>query len=672
YYYETDDSTEPVVIYMEKTKNNDEKIIQAEDIISYSNNVLTYYSGNRTVTEKIDIAHNLFYNGVLISDYDDSTFVPKTGYIKLVKDIASENYKYVFVQSFFNYFVSGLSLDDTELLFETPNSVDMIRIDLEKIKWELYDKNGKLTTGIGVTDTFNADGLKIKQYSLPPIPANSLISVFTDKPVYKNGHYSIGSDATYVKIFMNSETITGKVSSISEDNSGKIDSLVVDTTNYDVSSDHYLAEKGKAIKVSQLAAFYLDFDGKLAAYTVEEDSGNYVYAYLVNAFLRNGLRKSIDIKLLHTDNTFKVYSVSGSININDKKYTDLKLAYAELQKSAKLIVSTFTISQLVKVKINSNDEITNIQTVRQIGSALDPNNPDELVCNEAGQPFTTIKYGGATLVRTDAPILNKSGTITKGRVSLYGPPKVVFLVPSAETFDENDYEITTSYADATLDVFDINDGLTPAAAVNYGEVTDSKFDVPYIFVTEVFQSINEEGAVVDGVKGYTGFGEIKYYADKQGLFSDVKKGDIISVAGDKSAKIIKSYSHVFSVYDVLNVDYSLPMQPVTSLGSNLRAFMYENYYYTASNRMLVLQTGAEGDNNKREYQRVFHWTTVSNVLKYGLLTCTIDDDDNFTLKTSGPTDLHPAVNYGHEYSSKILIFESSDSIIKYMLIVNKK
>ncbi|GEM_PF-2309698 len=675
YYYSVPEESDDVVKYMVKSKNNEEIMIQSEDIISYKNNVLTFYDKNKKKTEEVDIDHNVFYNGILINDYDESTFVPKTGYIKLVKDIATEDYKYVFISSFFNYYVSGLSLNGTKLTFETPNTVDLLEIDLEEIKWELYDKNGKLTAGVGVTETFNADGIKIKSYSLPPIPSNSLISIFTDKMVYKNGHYSVGDNAKYVKVYMNSENVTGDISSIDYDESGRLDSVVIDSTNYYVSKDNFLNEKGTSIKVGQKGTFNLDFDGKLASFSVAEGSAEYEYAYLINAFLNNGLAKSIDFKLMKLDGAIAVYNSAKNLKINDVKYTNLKQAMKKLQDSAALLEPTFTISQLVKVKFNANEEVSDLQVVRQIGSAQDPDNSDELVCNAVRKEYGSYSYGGNSLYTNTGSLVMDGVTKTNQTIALYGKPNKILVCPSTETFEDKDYTVAQSWkpdkTDKTLDVFDVDEGLTPKVVISYETLSDEEFDVPFIFVDSISKGVDEEGAVVDVLNGWSGFGEVKYYCNKIDLLKNCKRGDLITIYGDKKTKTIKSYEKFYNVFDVLNGDYSLPQQGYKDV-SGMRVAQFENYYYTSGNRMLVLQTGAEGEDNKRAYQRVFHWTTTSNVLRYGILTVTIDDDNKIEYKTGGPADLHPAKNYGHKNSSKILIMETSESIIKYMLIVNRK
>lgn len=669
-YYVKENEKRDEVFYTQKTDSNYELMVRADDIISFENYVLTYREdGGRTRTARVTADHDLIYNNIRKIRYTEEDFKPRNGFIKLVSSAGDKNYSTVFVNEFFNLYVDSLKIDDSTLTIVPGFDATILQFNMEDVTFELYDSAGKIDIGaLSVSTSYDADGNAIKVYSLPPIPTNTLISVFADK-ISKNGkHYVADKDASYIRIYINDANFEGYITSMAEEN-GEISEVTVGKTSFDASTDNYFEYYNKQLKISDYGTVWLDFDGKAALIADSKQESDFEYGYLILASVN---KKILEAKLMDIKGGIKWYNSAESVKINGTKYIDAKKMYAELEKSAKLLDPTFTISQIIKYKLNAEGLISQIQTVTAETGIADGYEDDHLNRAAPRADYTAQNYYGFSLYRSFPKKVD--GQVKNVLTALYGKPDILFVVPGEETFDENDYTIMKTWApdetSKTIDIFDLDNNLKPAIVVAYENRASSLLDNPYAIVESITKIVNEDETTGNAIEVISGSGRTVYTENKEGAFKNLKKGDIVALYG--YSKEIDAVSVLGNVKDVMNYDMNVDLPDGKSIGEN-NFTPYEIYSWDSKDRMVVLQYGEETADNKRASQRIIHWTTNTNVLKYGVITVTVDETTGkFTAATGSPNDIRAAKEYGYDKATKMFLGEKGGNGVKFIVLVNKK
>ena len=669
-YYTGDGSSRKTIRHLALLNDEKELIISTDDIVDFDNYTFRYYDGKKLKTAELVTGHNLIYNGKRKISYDKNIFVPKNGFVRLLRtcDCKTNQYDVAFVNEYFNFHVKSLSANGSILSFNPKGKSNGFYIDLAKSDFlmEIYDKNGMMSSDLSVVDTYDNDGNRIKKYLVPPIPSGSLISIFTDDAALGiNGRKTLGSNATYIKIYINSGKIEGTVNSQSK----TADKLVIDDKECKISDDNYLFDD-ESVEVGSSGTFLFDFNGKIAAWSQKSGSDELVYGYLIKINSNGNLSPDYKFKILKSNGYIEIFDGEEikNIKLNGEKIKSGSALEKSLKNSAQLLDPTFNISQPVKYRLDADGKLCELETVTASVGVADGYDKDHLNRHAARASYTTPQYFGGALFSADGAIV-----VSGRKIARYAICGFYFVVPDTETFDDDDYLVKSNtyyFSEAVkADLFNCNESLSPDIAVLYTKTELSENDPPFMVVDQKVKMLDEEGTEVTAVKGVDGYRESYFTEDTAGVFDSAVKGDILYCKGTN--KKIKSAEKLLSVYDVAEHDYDSTEYISEKLSGDTET-MYctpmEIYEYSTANRSFVLQIGPDADSDgKRDMQRVCYWSNLASTFRYGCVTCNIYDRD-IELKAGSANDIRTAKEFGHKDSTKILLVESSN--LRYFVLVN--
>lgn len=658
WYVMDDEVSEKRIVYMLPDSKVTEIVIDAEDIIGFSNGKLQYMENNKKRTVKIEAGCDLIYNGKLKGSYNSSIYNIKNGYIKIVSVDGVKN-GLVFINSYFNVPFDSITSNGSIVSILMKYGVKPIEIDVsnENIVIDMYNSVGRMDVTISQQSYYDANSILKYKTVLPSIPANSVLSIFADKTTEINGDLCVADGAEYIKIIISDTAIDGSVDSVSGDY------VTINGKEYLISSSNYLYDSTPKFGLDATGKFIFDYSGNLSLWIPDTSAMDYKYGYLINAGKENNLSENLKLRILTASNDITVFKSSSKMKINDVKPKNAADALKKLGESAKFLDKNFTISQLVKYTLNSNNEITKLQTVTASTGIAEGYEEDHLSRAVSRTVYNCRKDYGYALVDQ----VEKTTTFA-------GPSDIYFTVPEAETFNDEDYAVTTGWDQEkkTVDVFDVSDTLCPKAIVVYAPQADQLFKNPFLLVTKVTEKINEDGDYVARVYGYSG-STAREYDMVLSLKDKVKYGDIITVSGDIDS-LVKSVEYIGNIFEILKNDKPddptiTPVVPKTVSTYSFKIF--EAYDYDITTRALVLQRGKLlGNTNKREFQRISYWFPKASSFFYGACLCEVDKDNNLTLTSGSYSHIKGAADYGAEGASKIVLGEQSYGV-RFMIIINK-
>jgi hypothetical protein len=479
--------------------------------------------------------------------------------------------------------------------------------------------------------------------TFPVIPEGAVASVFADEYETVNGFVIPSENARYIKICITTDSVDGVVDAYVNNGEG----VVINGKEYDIAVENTLNSDTEVFDIGVKGTFVKDYDGKIAAWirnTALEDK--YLYGYLIKAISKGSFDDKAEAKLLTEDGYIKIFPFAKKTIINNEKIKGGEQIISMLQASAKLLDPTFSISQLIKYKLNDQDEIKHVETVLQPVGLPDFANKQHLRREMERTALYSRSDNGYMLYTNGNTKEYPSASI----VFCNNPDKIIFSVPPTETFEDDDYKVLTrwtpDYSKKIVDVFDSNDFKAPRVIVAYEARGETPLYRSYVMVDQITKALSIGGNEISVLRGFDGYGNVAYYSDDMNMFKNLKRGDLVNLYG--TGEKVDRYDMVMSIDDVKNTDMStLP----TSFGTGL----FE--VYAVSDKHLVLQRGALGTNGKREFQRASFWRDNDVIgFQYG---------DIYYEETNGkPTvsttvgGVYGVTDVGTDYASRVYIIES--------------
>ena len=381
FYCRENDYGDYELVYAEP-RNTSVTIIDAADIVDFSAGKLSYKEGKRTKTISIPASADIIYNGRACPDYTDEQMTPKQGKLTLLTNDTS--YETVLIEDVVDEIVYSVT-DDT-IYFESGS----------KIVPEDYEENFcRLTNAAG------------EEIAMSALAAKTVVSV------------TQSADGELIRLTACTDTISGAVTSIDEDD------ITINANPYELSP--YFGSE--LLELGMGYSFRLNIFGRIA--DADSSSSAYKFAYLVK--IKRDEEDRLLFGLLLEDDTTGFYRSADRTILNGISVNEQRLL-TELSNDGAAI------RQLIRIKLNSDDEIKLIETAANLsnytGMLKDDNKIEGLRVSSRG---TSLRY--KSVIRS-----------FNGIAPVSAATKVFFVKTDATLLDSANFYTGTS-SNLTNDVF---------------------------------------------------------------------------------------------------------------------------------------------------------------------------------------------------------------------------
>lgn len=505
--YYSENGGEKTILYYE-IKDTDEIVIKADDFLSYKDGKISYTDDNYSRTRNVNLTKGFYviYNGVLLDTFTSDIFNIDAGSIELVGK--SGQYDVVKIYSYKDFVVGGVSDKKIYSKF-TSEIIDTDQYD----KLILRDRLGR--------------GMDISE-----IEEDTVIS------------FGKSADSTMIILNAYKETVTGILESVSYEPQGTV---------WTVNGKKYRAAESAELpnaEANMNVTLYLNYLGKIA-YAQLSGSTSWTYAYLIKAYIDDSDTERACVKVYTEFGELKDYRLAEKAIIDGSRKNGYSAISALSYKNpGDLEPSDEVQPQLMKIKVNADGEIKNIDTARRGDNEKEKTTLSKDIYYEERRFMTETNrlFGLNSNEKMDCLVTDD----TK-----------VFIVPgnAAEARTEYDaysvagksYFVREGIYD--IDAYDIDyeKGARAGAVCVLLKSTIQELDTcPWenmMVVTEKNKVWSEKyEAVVTGVKGYqysTGSRISLESISEKDIFANVEPGDIIR------------YGYVNSRLTTAKVDFDL-------------------------------------------------------------------------------------------------------------------
>lgn len=473
--------------------------ISGEEFSEYSDNKIKYVSDDKEKSASISPKAVFIRNGEVVLDFKSTGF-ENADYadIVLIDSADGGKYTYVIVNVYETFTVYARSTDDIIISANNANSIDLGDIDRDVL---VYNSSGEK----GTADDIQTD---------------YVVSVIT------------GKDFIYV-IYTNSMT-NGKIEEIGND------SIVVDGLNIKI--PYGSNKKLTDVSVGDYATLYFDFMGRLvSASKGAGDSLSTPHGYLIDAYLEEGLKGNLKLKIFNNNGEMKVYKTADKVVIDGKRLDVLSLKAVP----PVFLNGSEVRNVIILFKTDSDGNIISITTPKTYLSSGE----DGFIQTTDKEKARIISNG--TLTNT---VVKPDKTYFSGKEFIYANTEI-FVVPE-DLSDEDGFllnrrsevPISTTF---TWDTYHLskNNGYIDIAVI-YGNIAKSEYDNSLAVVKGFSKRLDSGGNEVSVIKIYMagtetsavvkdGFKLQEYTIDNAGnkvkssiKSEDLKQGDIVRLASD--------------------------------------------------------------------------------------------------------------------------------------------
>lgn len=466
--------------------------IKTEDVTNFDSSTytLTYYGQNGKKTSiSFEKGASILYNGVEIGKEIKEALTAANGEIKIVENSGVGTA--VIIKAYKNYVVSNVNLSNGTV----------------------YDKRGSLYSV--VIDENKADYVSLKNASgtdmtLNQIAAGAVMSLYMSR------------DGKYAEAVVHTEKVSGKLEAVSKKDKG---------TELKIDDKTYLLKQTNNITIPEIGSsveVYLDFEGNPAY--IEKSQGVNFAAYIKDAAIIEGVFDAqCGIKLFTEDGEHKELFCAEKTMVDGKEEKDAKNIYAALCEGGSVK------HQLVLVKINSDNEITMIDT------------------QYVNEPYESVKSS----LSLNSP---KSGTWVRGsgsvnRYTVVNGNTKFFEMPSVIDSDTPDkaFGVSKSLANETtykVETYKTTDRVGyEEYVIVYDKIsTGFSYTIKPVVVEGIGQAIDPDGGLTECIFGYQGKDYVTLLSDGDVSFEDmgIKKGMVVRVAND-TAGLITDAEIIFDI-----------------------------------------------------------------------------------------------------------------------------
>lgn len=476
--------------YVHKTEKNEILTVNADDIIVKADSSafkLYYYDKNdKEKVAELDSLGDFIYNGKAYVDFNKQDMQIKYGAIEFINTDSDKYYEVAKVT--------------------VANSFRVTNNDVYGEK--VYGKYGE------VVKYENCDSFKVYNNSgveITPaeIKNNSIVSSVISK------------DEKVISLYVCDTLVSGIIETSYEQDGityyGIEDKYYTYSENYKKAVVANKNPKCKTLEIGSAYTFYIDKDGYICDVEIGDTTG-LKYAYLMAATPNTENMKTIvKLRLFMDDGTILETQAAKRVNVNGKQIDGNKIL--DDKTSDFYRGKTYVKPQLIQVKVNSKNEVTDINLYKEANSY--GYNPSEFSKDKS----LNVKYRGGNIMS-----LGGVYQITEGAV--------IFCVPSYDNFEDEALQIwtpsrLTSGAKYNFEVYDADSSLTTDILLVVNDEPGSVFDTSLFTVDKVSRGLNQDGDAVKMISGVT-YGVYTTYTEKEkGNIPDtVKAGDVLRVSKD--------------------------------------------------------------------------------------------------------------------------------------------
>lgn len=460
--------------------------IDAGDIVSFSGNEYIYYKNGKNVSQKIDSACEIFYNGKSVP-YFKELMIPQNGNVVLLDFKGNSYCDSVVIYDYINARVNNVDSDSSTILLDKGISYPEI-------------ENGRIVyKTIAVVDGDESNfycriyNKKGEAKKVSAINKDNIISMYFDP-------YSAG-----VSVYYSTSTLTGTVETVDSD----LGTFYVKGKEYNVIYGPYISEND--IYPGAAGKFLLDYKGNVVY--MDSENGGLSSALFIRTVYEKGLSGKSYAELVDIDlkSTLR-FEIRDSIKLDGNRFNirsenDLNYIADLFRVHFRTAANTEFVSYgFVRYKTDANGVITELHTMNS------PQFPDTTLVNsfEAG---------------ISKAIVNQT-IDTIGDKVLYNDVSTVFMdIPYTSLEDEQYLDTAASMVNFMNEYMMGNNG---QFGLYYDVYYLDKSDIASIFIKH-------------GTKLTSGVGNSDEYMP-QGTFTDmgmfVGKGSGIDDKGDER-EIIK-------------------------------------------------------------------------------------------------------------------------------------
>ena len=516
--YFKDDGGIRTLVHAQMKPDNEITEIEADKLISCSQGTLTYENASGRNSRK-SIPKNIYviYNEEPLFDWSYSDLEPEMGTVTVLDNDGDGTADIVFVNEYKNYIITAVKQSEEKVYFKNERPLDFSDNDIS----------------IAVRDSSAGNPLAIKD-----LKSDTLVSVIKSKS---------GKNIT---IYTNNASITGVLQTYNED------TVVIDSKSYSIAKEFDAkAYLGRSITV------LLDYKGKAAALP-DDIKPELAPGFILSAGYDTS-EENAWVKILTADGETERYVVSDKVRVDGDRSGLLGGAWVKissdnlikvLAECSALSGREANVSQLVRYKINGDNEISEIDTgyYRREKETEDSLQLSKKVTSEDNR--LQCRAGGVLEgefnVSTDAKVFLIPATVEKRNSS-----NDITSVKTGTYFEMDErYPITGT--NTGMEFYNFNDVNTTDLAVVYmvdgvsgiGTI-GGNYRTCVMAVEEVFMTLDESDTATYEISGVTVNGRSSYKLTENLIekmdVSEIHSGDVIAyeMIGSKISNIKKLFTY---------------------------------------------------------------------------------------------------------------------------------
>ncbi|MBE7011800.1 MAG: S-layer homology domain-containing protein [Ruminococcaceae bacterium] len=348
------------------------------------------------------------------------------------------------------------------------------------------------------------------------------------------------------------------------------DTLKVDDTEYEI--DEYAKKNG--ILPAQMAGNYTVYIDKFGEVVYAEfKADQYMFGYVINSHIEDGLSDEINFKILTDTNEVKIYKAASSVSIDGNRYKGRGVYNALCETADTLSESPVSVRQLIRFMVNSDGEISKIDTVRKGNSETDSSlHHKNYGLNQTRFEYNYSGFGPNMTVDTKTtklflvPRVDSEGYVFQdwsGPGWYWSPtPNEYLLDDDGNKVKEDDYMFVANdfnYLNIgqfySAEGFKINDeDLVTEAVIVYYNIYKENSEV--IMISEIYEGAKEDGTVGKYLSGYSRHGAVNYEVEYESQLEGLNIGDLVRLSHkyktNEICKIQRVYNAVTHKFESQN------------------------------------------------------------------------------------------------------------------------